>query len=98
MTEDENLTKKIKEIALEYGADKVGIADAELAEDPPHGHGEPLKILPNAKSIISIVVAYPDGVFEKTLLERAISIDAWGKSDSLRHVSGFFIERLRSRM
>ncbi|NHI91789.1 MAG: epoxyqueuosine reductase [Candidatus Lokiarchaeota archaeon] len=60
----ENITEEIKKLALELGADKIGIADAELAEDPPHGHGEPLKILPGAKAIIAIAVAYPDGVFE----------------------------------
>lgn len=60
----EELTKKVKELVLELGADKVGIADATLAEDPPHGHGEPFKIVKNAKAAIVYVLSYPDGVLE----------------------------------
>ncbi|MFX1449544.1 MAG: hypothetical protein ACFFCM_01805 [Promethearchaeota archaeon] len=63
MSEDEELTKKVKDLALELGADKVGIADATLAEDPPHGHGNPSAMMKDAKTAISLVLAYPDASF-----------------------------------
>ena len=60
----EELTKQVKELALNLGADKVGIADATLAEDAPHGHAHPNNILKGAKAAISIVLAYPDGAMD----------------------------------
>jgi epoxyqueuosine reductase len=60
----EELTKAIKELTLSLGADKVGIADATLAEDAPHGHAHPNNILKGAKAAISIVLAYPDAAID----------------------------------
>ena len=58
---DEKLTEEVINYGLELGADKIGIADAERAEEPPHGHGDPQYILKGAKAAISIILAYPDG-------------------------------------
>ncbi len=77
MSEDQELTKKIKELAIELGADKVGIADATLAEDPPHGHGNPSSIMKDAKTAISIVVAYPDGAMDVDMTDDLIEGGAY---------------------
>ena len=66
MSEDNNeeLTQQIIDLALELGADKVGIADTERAEEPPHGHGDPQNIIKGSKTAISIIMAIPDGTID----------------------------------
>ncbi|MHA1831376.1 MAG: hypothetical protein ACTSWR_07595, partial [Candidatus Helarchaeota archaeon] len=61
---DEKLTDEVIKLGLDLGIDKIGIADAERAEEPPHGHGDPQNIVRGAKVAISLVMAYPDGTID----------------------------------
>lgn len=61
---DEALTQEVKKFAIDVGADKVGIAESELAESSPHGHCSPSKIMKDAKAIVAFCLKYPDAALE----------------------------------
>jgi ferredoxin len=61
---DKELTQEVIALAEELGADMVGIADTERAEEPPHGHGDPQNIIKGAKAAVSLVMAFPDGAVD----------------------------------
>ena len=53
----------IKEMAIDLGADIVGIASVDRFEGAPPGHG-PLDLMPEAKSVIVMGIRIPDPVVE----------------------------------
>ncbi|MBD3230622.1 MAG: hypothetical protein GF329_20755 [Candidatus Lokiarchaeota archaeon] len=68
MTEENDfnveLTQEVKRIVKKMGADKVGIADANLSFKPPHGHADPRDLLANATTFISYALKIPDSACE----------------------------------
>lgn len=63
---DEVLTEEVKQKALDLGADKVGIAEAERADKTIMFFTSPFSILRDAKTMISLCIKYPDGVFDSS--------------------------------
>jgi epoxyqueuosine reductase QueG len=61
-----NLSKALKEKAIELGASVVGIADAGRFDEAPEGH-KPTDILDDATSITSIGVAQPRAVIQRSM-------------------------------
>lgn len=61
---DESLTKEVKNAVLAMGLDLVGVADPSDLDGSPDGHPSPFRILPGARSIVSIVMRAPHGAVE----------------------------------
>lgn len=61
---DETLTKEVKSAVLAMGLDLVGVADPSDLDGSPDGHPSPFRILPGARSIVSIVMRTPHGAVE----------------------------------
>lgn len=57
------LSNKVKELALDIGADLVGITSNEAFTEAPEGH-RPEDILENAKSVIVIAIGLPEACFD----------------------------------
>jgi len=53
----------IKDMAIDFGADIVGIASVDRFEGAPPGHG-PLDLMPESKSVIVMGIRIPDTVVE----------------------------------
>jgi len=61
---DETLTKKVKSDVLAMGIELVGVADPVDLDGSPDGHPSPFRILPGARSIVSIAMRAPYGAVE----------------------------------
>ena len=57
---DNMISKDVKEIAFNLGAELCGIASIDRFDDAPEG-SHPLDILPTCKSVISFVCRFPAG-------------------------------------
>jgi epoxyqueuosine reductase len=64
MEYDKQLTRLIKQLAQEQGADLAGVAPVERLKDAPRGH-RPQDILPEAKSVIVVGRRILDSVMEQ---------------------------------
>lgn len=65
----DELTRKVVDRLLEWGADLVGIAPVERFENAPEGH-KPTDFMPECRSVISIALHLFDGM-----------ADVWGEHD-----------------
>ena len=61
-----NLSKRLKEKAIELGASVVGIADARKFDEAPEGH-RPRDVLEDATAVISMGVAQPRAVIQRAM-------------------------------
>lgn len=61
-----DLKYKLREIALENGANFFGVANVERWKNAPIGH-RPTDIFPNAKSVIVLGIKVPQGAIESNL-------------------------------
>jgi ferredoxin len=79
----DTLTADIKALAMQEGADLVGIASIDVFQDSPL-RTHPTSILPGAKSVVVIAVKYPDA-----------TIDQWGQPPA---ESMFFYQSVQAYM
>jgi epoxyqueuosine reductase QueG len=63
-SQEEMLTKEIKDLAKRLGADLVGIADPKKLDASPHGHPSPLRIMPSVRSVIVVGKRFPHGAID----------------------------------
>ena len=80
---DEALTGEVKQNAMNWGADKVGIAEAERADKTPMFFASPFSMLKDAKAMISLCVKYPDGTFELSREDLFVLLSAYSVRQTL---------------
>jgi len=80
-----DLTKKIKEKAIELGAGKVGIGEADRCDKTPFFYTSPYTLLKDAKSLISICIPYPKAALDIPSDDPYVFLTTFGSMRNILH-------------
>ncbi|RZN64250.1 MAG: hypothetical protein EF806_04945 [Candidatus Methanoliparum thermophilum] len=82
---DIELTEKIKKKAIELGAGKVGIGEADRCDRTPFFYTSPYTIMKDAKSLISICIPYPKGSLDIPTDDPYVFVSTFGNIKNTLH-------------